>query len=537
MTHSLTKIIDGLNSVEALVDSNLQTQLQLDAVNIPKYTVDSSGNMTGFYESNGISVPFGSVRNVATNCSTSHAAFNGGVFQQMSRSSHVCTSNVTSVKILLPNWRAAAGAETAPGSTATMKVAIEKLDGTLAPATYGGVSSMVVPDGGFITTDAITVTLGRGERFYVRVWRSSTSGILYGVPALNTITPADSRYKTSSAGIVTGERFNYGVTTADLTASTGTFTNAGNFMYRPAAIVGWSRYPAVADFGDSKSIGTNDVVSDFSSFLGNTGRALAGKVAFCLFGVGGETLYNLTSNTNAATSMTQRLQMMQYFTHVFMNMGTNDIHGSTRTDVQFLTDLATFVGLFPNQRVYAMTVPCRASSTDNFATLAGQTPFNTGSSFTTQKSVNDALRTASAVSTGTGAQKVAGVFDYNDANASSRNSGIFKVWPNGRNVTDAAIDIGVSTTTLNSATAAFTAADLGLEVVVAGAGAAGAVLTTGITAIVSATAVTISVAAGTTVSGATANIGTHRSASDGIHESPSGYIDQALSGYIDITKL
>lgn len=505
---------------------------------IGEYVLDPNNNVTGLVGPNGIAIPLGSVRNIATNCSSSHSAFNGGLLQQMSRSSHVCTSDVTSVQIVFSNWRAAAGAETAPGSTASMTACIEKLDGTLARANYNGSSPMTVPDGGFIVTDPITVSLKRGERFYVRSWRSAASGILYGVPALNTITPSDSRYKTSSAGILTGERFNDGVsTTPDVTGSTGTFTNAGNFMYRPTAIIGWSRYPAVADFGDSKSIGTNDVVSDFSSFLGNTGRALAGKVAFTLFGVGGETLFNLTSNTNAGTSMTQRQQLMQYFTHVFMNMGTNDIHGSTRTDVQFLTDLATFVGLFPNQRVFAMTVPCRASSTDNFATLAGQTAFNTGSSFTTQKSVNDALRTASAVSTGTGAQKVAGVFDYNDANASSRNSGIFKVWPNGRNVTDAAIDIGVSTTTLNSATAAFTAADLGLEVVVAGAGAAAAALTTGITAIVSATAVTISVAAATTVSGATANIGSHRQTSDGIHESPSGYIDQAAAGYIDITKL
>lgn len=71
---------------------------------------------------------------------------------------------------------------------------------------------------------------------------------------------------------------------------------------------------------------------------------------------------------------------------------------------------------------------------------------------------------------------------------------------------DGAIDVGAAPTLLNSALgpagAPFTAAHVGKAVVVAGAGAAGASLSTTIAAIVSPTAVTLAAAASTTVSGA-----------------------------------
>lgn len=77
-----------------------------------------------------------------------------------------------------------------------------------------------------------------------------------------------------------------------------------------------------------------------------------------------------------------------------------------------------------------------------------------------------------------------------------------------KSVSDGAIDTGVSTTTLNSATAGFTTADVGKYVTVRGAGAAGAILKTTISAYVSATAVTIADAASTTVTGARTVYGT-----------------------------
>src|ERR1019366_4319541 len=73
-------------------------------------------------------------------------------------------------------------------------------------------------------------------------------------------------------------------------------------------------------------------------------------------------------------------------------------------------------------------------------------------------------------------------------------------------VIDGAITSGL--TALTSATAGFAPADVGKLVCVAGAGAAGAVLVTTISAYVSSTAVTVAASAGTTVTGAAVTWGT-----------------------------
>lgn len=73
-------------------------------------------------------------------------------------------------------------------------------------------------------------------------------------------------------------------------------------------------------------------------------------------------------------------------------------------------------------------------------------------------------------------------------------------------VTDGAIT--AATTTLTSATAAFTSADVGKTIAVAGAGSAGATLTTTISAFTNTTTVTLAVAASTTVSAAETSYGT-----------------------------
>jgi len=75
----------------------------------------------------------------------------------------------------------------------------------------------------------------------------------------------------------------------------------------------------------------------------------------------------------------------------------------------------------------------------------------------------------------------------------------------GANVSDAAINSAA--TALTSASNPFTAADVGADVVVKGAGAAGADLVTTIAAYVSAGAVTLAAAAGTTVTGASCSWG------------------------------
>ena len=77
--------------------------------------------------------------------------------------------------------------------------------------------------------------------------------------------------------------------------------------------------------------------------------------------------------------------------------------------------------------------------------------------------------------------------------------------PDGRTVTDG--DITTGTATLTSATAAFTAGDVGVQVIVVGAGVAGADLVTTVLTFTNATTVTLAASASTTVTNAQTLIG------------------------------
>lgn len=84
-------------------------------------------------------------------------------------------------------------------------------------------------------------------------------------------------------------------------------------------------------------------------------------------------------------------------------------------------------------------------------------------------------------------------------------NGLQASYPAVRTVADAAITSGAAI--LTSATAAFTAADVGSAITVAGAGAAAATLTTTVLSYTNATTVVLAANAGTTVTGASCTIG------------------------------
>lgn len=109
-----------------------------------------------------------------------------------------------------------------------------------------------------------------------------------------------------------------------------------------------------------------------------------------------------------------------------------------------------------------------------------------------------------------------GYVEVADALETSRNSGIIKVPSYARKVNDAVIVSG-ALSTLTSVTAGFTSSDVGLYVHVIGAGAAGVTHYAYITAVNSATSVTLHIPAATPVSGAAAGIGSRALVPDGIH--------------------
>jgi hypothetical protein len=121
---------------------------------------------------------------------------------------------------------------------------------------------------------------------------------------------------------------------------------------------------------------------------------------------------------------------------------------------------------------------------------------------------------------GASGHPVIGYHELADAAETARNSGIWKTGAI-RTVTDAAISN--SSSTLTSATAAFTSADVGKAVAVSGAGAAGGIMNATILGVTNGTTISLDTNASATVSGAMAKIGGIY-VYDGTHPSTYGHV-------------
>lgn len=329
--------------------------------------------------------------------------------------------NAQVLELVFPNFRLAPGVETPHGAISSLTASVEKVDGTLYQVTFNGLTTASMPDGGVaVGRTSSPVTLAKGEKFFVRTWFSSSAGILYGAQACNTVSATDGDAAVTTAA--SEESFNYGASIPDATMTAGYFASAGNFMYRPLVIAAIASRPAVLVYGDSKSIGQGDLPEQMLAGTGEIARSLAASTAYSIFGIGSETLQNLTSGASAATALNVRSTLHKYFTAVACQLGTNDIHAQSRTAAQFLTDMATFCAKF-TVPVWWCTISPRSSSTDSWATVANQT---THTNNAIRVAVNDAIRQSAVVSGAQGARKLAGFFEMADALESARNSGLFK---------------------------------------------------------------------------------------------------------------
>ncbi|MCU1320639.1 MAG: YapH protein [Acidobacteriaceae bacterium] len=252
--------------------------------------------------------------------------------------------------------------------------------------------------------------------------------------------------------------------------------------------------------------------------------------------MGGETVANLIVRHQTRFSELGRTK------YTLGMLGTNDINGlvAAATIEANLVTLWKQLTLRGTKPYYGTIVP-QNSSTDYWLTLANQSansyepqrvlvnkwmrdgapissttglPVAVGSAIATTNrcvfyvggvaQVNPTSGVAAP--SGPGTHPAAGLFELANSVETAQDSGLWKVDAGNRTVTDANITAGLKI--LTSATAAFTAGDVGHYVSVAGAGASGAYLAGGntIISVQSATQATLNVAASTTVTNAVATI-------------------------------
>jgi len=282
------------------------------------------------------------------------------------------------------------------------------------------------------------------------------------------------------------------------------------------------------------------------------GTNIATGIPYYNFSNSGEQIANLIVHHNS------RFALIPSCKYVLGMAGTNDIVGYTTAQIE--ANFTTMVTDFRQRGSlsYFGTIIPETNSTDNWATLANQSvrateairvavnnwmrdgsPLDPTTKLPVAVGTVGAIRCAYYSSTGVLVNAASGpslhpaaaIFDLADSVETARNSGLWIVPAGGRTVTDAAMTAGSAV--LTSATANFTAGDVGHSVVVSGAGTGGVFLNAAVSTFTSATQVSLSTVAITTVSGAQTTIsGTNfiNYTVDGTHPTIQGHAVMGVSG-------
>jgi hypothetical protein len=387
------------------------------------------------------------------------------------------------------------------------------LGATRQPLLFGGnASSGAVANEDVAFSDYLTLAtpIPKGGIFRVWFYLTMPAGVLIRTVGADTATYGD----VTSLGTSGSPAAN----TVLSGSAPGSNIDAG---YVPvAAVIGQTVNKSVIVVGDSIAwagvgAGGPDIPENINGRIGIICHGFPDDLPFL----------NLASSGALATNMlatsTGRQQLYPYCSHMVDESGVNDVSNNTEV-ATIIAAKSGIAAAFPSRvKKYCTTLgPTRASSTDGFTTVANQ------SIDAAHKATADGFNAAVRA----GVAGFDGYFEIGDVLSTSRDSG---KWPlttytTVRAVTDAAIT--AFTTTLTSATANFTADDIGTGVTIVGAGESGGDVGYWIQAVNSPTSVTLNGAAFGTVSGATAYIGALTI--DGLHPTPQGYQLVADSGVI-----
>ena len=416
-----------------------------------------------------------------------------------SRSRHVAMDSVQTVQLVYTNKVAtsAGGVETNPGFTTTIKAGIEWPVGTITPVTWSGQSSITLANGDIQVSDPVTLPTAFviGHVFYVKTYQvSGGTGLVWhqyiGINNATGVVPNSGEWYTASASLIADHSW-------DTTNSNNSILST---IYYPAAIIGTTARRTVALCGDSRAWGYGEAQQNISNDYGAVGdieRGLSRQFATVNLAIGGDAFVTAISGSNYNV----RKQLASYCNTIVSEYGINDfVAGNTAAAT--IANLYTFAALLGNKPFYQCTVAPKAASTDAYQTTTNQTTDATANG--PRVTFNNAVRAGLAY-------PVAGYIELADNYESARDSGLWKAPL--RSATDLNITTGTTAVT-STAQMQFTQADVGTGLVIAGAGAAGAVLSTFILAVTSPTACTVATAAGTTVTNAAGGLVYTR---DGLH--------------------
>jgi hypothetical protein len=443
------------------------------------------------------------------------------------------------VQLVFANWSSAIVTpqiDVDASTSHTFKASVQDASGNNYPITFSGVLTATFgPGPGPLISDPVNIDLTKGDQIAVVVYTASGT-------YQNTRT-----YAGYSGGGGFSNAVDYTAKGATAVADINSGVPAAG--PGPIAIIGTpleAGIPkALVEYGDSTAWGSDLVSTIFMGHLptmsglsggGFIHRAVVGEAGFIQGAINYDRLYWFNDNYGHW----RRGSVLKWCRYAFIDYGHNDLYDG-KTAAQLQQDILTCCARNKAQGIVKniiMTLMPHTTSTDRWATLVNQTLF--GGSFESNRLIHNnwvrdggpidsvtlapvAVGTSNALRFGEGIHPVDAYLEVADITESARDSGKWKIV--GRSVNDA---VSNSTTTITSATASFTSADVGASVIIGGAGTAGADYRSAIRSVTNSTTVVMWTATATNVSSAQMVIG--ELTSDGVHPYASGhkYIADAI---------
>lgn len=419
------------------------------------------------------------------------------------------------VVLIFGNWHSSPSADIDSDVSPTFSAAFRDASGALVACTFQGKKTVTLSGGGSIPTDPLPVGVKEGDVVYVVVYLQSGS--------------AYSNRSTLGGGFTAA---------TDLTASGSARPATANVpAWGPIAIVGTpvGKPKALAVQGDSSTFGYDDArysrqnagfIDEAHTNVAGNGhymRALTGSAGVIIQSVGASKV----SDWMTTAGSIRRETVTQFATHAIIGGGLVDLlFASSDLDTVHANLLAQAKRNLAHgvKNIIPTLTPC-TTTTDHYLTLANQTvyPFETDRvAHNTWVRAGCPMVNGIAVEPNTPRALVAGQpghpiahwLEIADLVESQRNSGKWKAAD--RQTADAAM--ALNSTTVTSATANFTNADIGKGALVESARYAGAPeydLLTTIVSINSPTSAELAHPAAVAVTGKHLTIGNWTS--DGLH--------------------
>lgn len=289
------------------------------------------------------------------------------------RSGHFARNSMTQLKVAFYNYYILSGPELGPGATMDITATVEYPPGVFYPILFSGVSTGTVPDGGTLFSDWVTVTIPNGERFWIRTFQTCSAGLVFSSDGFEHAY-MDSQFM--------GDCWESGVVDKTMGGELD-FLNL-NTSYHPTVIapIPVDR-PAIFILGSSIPSGTRDT-NDMSGDSGSVARSIGGSFGYF------KGTRDAIMAVDIAANMTERIKILTYCSHAFVDCGTNDYAFGGQTAAQIKTGLSAIWAAMGDRPTYQLTIiPRTTSDTDDWTSVPTQDLLPTES---VRLSVNTDLR-------------------------------------------------------------------------------------------------------------------------------------------------